>query len=176
MAFSTLLLQARKCNKRPKHDFEMAIDLCYQFCVLNKLSTPNWRRVHGGDVCGLYLGFRYMSSEVLVQPTMCQWSRWSKPGSKCDMTTFGVTAHELGHHWHFSRFGTWMKGVAQWEKGGKHKSITKYAATNTTEQLAEAFRLFVLNPKLLMELSPNSAKFFVAHGLKHPELKRKVKS
>lgn len=185
MNFHKLLLQARGYTKRPANDYDKAVELCKAFCKLNKMPIPLFKE-ECEDNRGLYLYFNYRPSVIMVGPPHCRWSWWSKPGNKADVTTFGVMVHELGHHWHHVKFRTLNHGLTAWEKGcyptngravgGKHKSITTYAKTSTTEQLAEAFRLFVLNPQRLLELSPASARFFVAHGLRHPELRRKVRT
>ena len=77
---------------------------------------------------------------------------WSCPGYIVDRTPFGVIAHELGHHVDraHGRVPGQLSPHLRAQTGSK--PITTYAATNTNEWFAEAFRLFVTNPDLLREI------------------------
>lgn len=163
-----LVARARELEKRPKKAFESAVKILDAYCTLNGIQRPSFSEVSlPGGSRGEY---RYYHDYglVIVDAAACGWYWWSKPGNKADVTEFGVMAHELGHHVHYTLMGGFRMGIKRWMTGPRHKSITSYAKSNTGEQIAEAHRLFVLNPNLLRELSPASYTFFTEKlGLKH---------
>jgi hypothetical protein len=88
-------------------------------------------------------------------------SPYTTPKGKADISPVGVFAHEFGHILDFAvhkKFGhkanspTWVWYDIH-SKLRRH-GITSYARTCAGEDFAEAHRLFVLNRKLLKELSP----------------------
>lgn len=82
-------------------------------------------------------------------PVIVPGYAWSYPGNKSDITPIGVLAHEMGHHCHYSQ-KEW-KGLL-WkarEVRELESPVTSYEP-NAGEVIAEAFRLFILNPHLLL--------------------------
>jgi hypothetical protein len=94
-------------------------------------------------------------------------SPYTSPKGKADISPVGVFVHEFGHVFDFAihkQFG--MKANSPtWDwldiaKGLRRHGITSYARTCPSEDFAETHRLFVLNPKLLKELSPERYAHF----------------
>lgn len=93
-------------------------------------------------------------------------SPYTSPKGKTDISPIGVLAHELGHVvWYAlerkpGKRKTWQlewRSLHQMKKGS---GISSYARRSGAEEdFAETHRLFVLNPKLLKELSPERFEF-----------------
>lgn len=81
---------------------------------------------------------------------------WSYTGYKSDLTAPGILAHEVGHHVHFQL----EKRLGRKEIFDKVVEIRKFEhrvssyEPNSHETVAEAMRLFILNPELLKEGRP----------------------
>jgi hypothetical protein len=137
-----------------------AQDLCCRFCDVNGLPTPRFEdrtnRIH----YGLYQP-RTKTVSVAVDktrpPSRTAFS-WTWPGYKADLTVLGVTAHELGHHWHFL---TGERAVIRDFRLIGELPLTSYEP-NTSEAIAESFKVFVTNPDLLRVLRPARYEFFRA--------------
>lgn len=96
----------------------------------------------------------YRSSAIYISVDACSaigtaGRSWSYPGYVVDRTPFGVLAHELGHHVDRAHGRVPGQLSPHLRDQTKSKPITTYAATNTNEWFAEAFRLFITNPDLL---------------------------
>jgi hypothetical protein len=128
----------------------------------------------------------------LVKKPRC--STWSFPGYKIDREPCGVVAHETGHHVDhvlgegqnpkltpgmnpdantIRLYNTLFRGSPsshpEWAKVVRlSKPITSYEP-NLHESFAETGRLFILNPDLLEQGSPERFKFFTKVGLKPSE-------
>ena len=138
------------------------------FCVQNKLEVPEIE-IHPGGAWGVRMCGYYRRMRIAVNPSMCappvprNPRQWSYPGYVVDRTTYGVLAHELGHHVDL------MMGDQEGLAVGKYYSlwsrhlqarsgedaITTYCP-NHAEWLAEMFRLFFTNPDLLKQLRPKT--------------------
>lgn len=163
--------------ERPKEDPLPAMELIAAFFEMNDVDRPIMRQGYVLGSRGLYCssatsetskGMRKITCGIIyIYPPLCHWKGWSKPGNKADVTTFGVMAHEAGHHIDYKVLGGKAEGHNRWGRFGNHKSITSYAKTCVHEQIAEAARLFILNPEKLAKLSLPSYEFFVKEGLKH---------
>lgn len=89
-------------------------------------------------------------------------SPYTSPGGKSDISPIGVLAHELGHMLEFAvaRQGLWdEEGWRAIHRDHRRSAITSYAKVHPMEDFAESHRLFLLNPKLLKELSPERYAF-----------------
>jgi len=119
-------------------------------------------------------------------------SSWSFPCYKIDREPCGVVAHETAHHidhvlgplrlgpglnpdtthpvrLYRSLFVGSPSSHPEWEKVVRRsKPITSYEP-NLHESFAETGRLFILNPDLLRQGSPERYDFFIALGLRHTE-------
>lgn len=94
-------------------------------------------------------------------------SSWSFPCYKIDREPCGVVAHETGHHVNKvlgdpAAGGLWARTVKN------SKPITTYEP-NLDESMAETFRLFILNPDLLLRGSTPRYDFLIAGGLRPSE-------
>lgn len=84
----------------------------------------------------------------------------SHPGHKIDRTAIGVVAHETGHHIDFELSQHQRFNHAFWKVILKstQKRVSGYEPS-PSEAWAETFRLFMLNPTLLLEGLPERYKF-----------------
>lgn len=96
---------------------------------------------------------------------------WSFTGFKADLTAPGILAHETGHHIHHEIdkkidykhrriMLDCLRGLAKAEA-----AVSGYEP-NPYEVMAEACRLFILNPVLLAEGRPKRYAFLIGLGLK----------
>lgn len=146
------------------------------FCTLNGLEIPRVNVVSKGDwvvsACAYYrpdrtLKRNWTTAGISICPQLCAHvagelvsRNWNWPGSVTDREPYGVIAHELGHH------ADWSTGERKWTYGSEYceevknaarePGLTSYAETNPAEWFAEAFRLFVTNPRLLYVLRPRT--------------------
>ncbi len=145
------------------------IELCVQFVREN---TPRW--LFNPDLLkGLRLqeirflperamrGNRGYAIEhkVRVSAVTAKWrssSPYTSPCGKSDLSPLGVMAHEMGHILEFAAHDADVPYPHVWYDIHRtlHKQgVTSYARSHWREDIAESHRLFVLNPKLLNELS-----------------------
>ena len=97
---------------------------------------------------------------------------WSFTGFKADLTAPGILAHETGHHIHFqfdkrldSEHRRILLNCLQYLK--ENEAPVSGYEPNLHEVMAEACRLFILNPTLLKEGRPERYRFLTGHlGLK----------
>jgi hypothetical protein len=166
-----------------------ALKLCTEFCELNQIPMPTVQqkkavRVKGkrNVTAGYYSPHRLVIQvyvELCNPPSRSPYA-WTWPGYTADLTVLGVLAHELGHHWHWTRpesqtmhpftlcmTSTWKPLAVMYSKEVKpyEKPVTSYGATNSSEGIAEAFKVFVTNPTLLLALHPFHYAFFMRRGL-----------
>lgn len=144
--------------------FHEAVDLCRAFLTLNALSHPEylglpppvrgrWKDrglyvpAHGDEPARVYV-------DVVksVVPVRNPGHSWSFPGNKADLTAVGVVAHETGHHVHqlLGYRQAWRAAAAMFPR---EPPVSGYEP-HLGEAIAEALRLFVLNPELLHEGRP----------------------
>jgi hypothetical protein len=92
-------------------------------------------------------------------PTRVPGFAWSFTGFKADLTVPGITAHETGHHLHAEShipMGLIRSSFASEPK------VSGYEP-HPGESFAEAVRLYILNPMLLLEGRPR--RFDFLHGI-----------
>jgi hypothetical protein len=70
---------------------------------------------------------------------------WSFTGYKADLTVPGVIAHEAGHHAHLTLGWSRLKGLLN---VSSEPAVSAYEP-NLGEVIAEALKVFILNPELL---------------------------
>lgn len=157
-----------------------AIKLCSEFCSLNgvpeptidcrpfpKLARGRRARTHG----------HYSPRKVMIRvyPDVCKVASsspysWTWPGYTADLTALGVVTHELGHHWHWVRSGqkSWKPLMNEYRRDVRpyESPVTGYGRKNASEGIAEAFKVFVTNPTLLLAVAPFHYAFFVKRELK----------
>lgn len=84
---------------------------------------------------------------------------WSYPGYKADLTAYGVTAHEVGHHVQAVRrvLREDIRVVVN-----REPCVTSYEPT-AAESFAEMMKLFITNPDLLRIGRPIRWAFLTSH-------------
>lgn len=151
--------------------YTAAVTLCREFLDLNSLAHPEYVPTPGPvrgvwKDRGLYVPTHgtvparvYVDLKKSRPPTRTPGFSWTFPGSKADLTAVGVTAHETGHHVHA------LLGLADVSKIAKalfrHEAAVSGYEPHVGESIAEAFRLFILNPQLLREGRPFRWNFMV---------------
>lgn len=140
--------------------WEAGVAIAMRFCERNAINQPRFRDANAFGNFGCY-----DHGTIIVDVNRCALPIdnprvWSYPGYKADRTPYGVVAHELGHHWH-CLYG-YRVGIREWkaEVVGEPK-LTSYEP-NTSEAIAESFKVYVTNPTLLQELRPQRFAFFEA--------------
>lgn len=134
------------------------VNLTAHLCLVNGVTVPAYvnRPLNGVyGTCSRYRGDQYL---VAVQLDRCRIPQisghsWSWPGYKADVTVAGVIAHEMGHLCHWSSrntFRRWTSDVANEEPVSSYETDSGLVE----ESVAEAMKLFVLNPTLLAECWP----------------------
>lgn len=184
-----LIQSVQKKKLSMEEQFEPAVEIAKHFLDINRIDLPVFADkplcvtdiVLRGRYYNTYPVLTDLKDSVahvhylpvlLVLPKNCHKRTWSKTGAKDDVTTVGVCAHELGHHVHYQVGRSWAGGLRLWNSQKyKHRPVTSYAKQNEGEALAEAMRLFILNPGLLKRLSPGSYDCFVkSFELKHASI------
>lgn len=147
--------------------FDVGLILCENFCKLNNIPLP--KRVIIDNTIK-HNGTYYYGAELIKinlkknrTPTRTPGFAWSYPGYKSDMTPIGVLAHEFGHHIHNKFFN----GNSYLPPG----RVSGYEP-NVSEAYAESFKLFIINPDLLKNISKHRYDYFIESGLK-PIIKQK---
>lgn len=106
---------------------------------------------------GLYVnGNIHVNLKRAKTPVKTPGFSWTYTGYKADLTCAGILAHETGHYVH-DVLGKAADAFLQIV--GDEPSVSSYEPT-VGESIAEAFKLFILNPSLLREGRPRRAKFF----------------
>lgn len=147
--------------------YQRGIAISTRFLELNGMPVPVYEDLEGTrdakvlrrlGACGYYRpheGVRVVPSRcaAIAGPAMSRL--WSFPGYKVDRTARGVAAHETGHHVDYL-----LKYVSSRlpREFVVRRRITSYEP-NTSETWAETMRLFILNPSLLEEGSPDRFNF-----------------
>jgi hypothetical protein len=154
-------------NFSREQNYQDGVDLCKEFLTLNGLPIPEFRLgtpfKAGPGAYGFYRPGRvHVAVDRTRLPTKGEPIRaWSYTGWKSDKTAAGVTAHEVGHHvdhclgYPSNKIGICTKGL----------ELTSYAP-NPSEVWAEAMRLFILNPELLLLGKPRAYRWIIENGLK----------
>lgn len=97
--------------------------------------------------------------------------QWSFTGFKADLTAPGILAHETGHHIHFeldkrNTYDVRKAMLATLRSLKESETAVSGYEPNLYEVMAEACRLFILNPTLLKEGRPKRYEFLTGLGLK----------
>jgi hypothetical protein len=145
--------------------YKRGVELAIDFCNVNGLVLPTFA-TNLNESYGLYEYSRAKKTGTIYcnvlscSPPCSEFGRaWSYPGYTADRTSYGVVCHELGHHFHF---GVNVRdAIVEFRHVLKcERAVTSYAETNTSEGIAEAFRLFLTNPDLLRRAYPLQYAFF----------------
>ena len=147
--------------------FHEAVDLCRSFLTLNSLPHPEYLGVQPPvrgkwKDRGLYdpaAARVYVDVTKSLMPVRTPGFSWSFPGSKADLTAVGVTAHETGHHVHEVLGRRELLRVAG--TMFPYEAAVSGYEPHLGEAIAEACRLFILNPQLLREGRPFRWGFMV---------------
>lgn len=143
-----------------------AVRHCKKFLQLNKVPPPRFEphRVLGRvpaigsrDLLGQYVTATRTVHlyEDLCATSSSPWVQWTLPGFKSDLSVFGVTAHECGHHFmHTTGRSRAIREAIEHCRSLGEPGLTTYAHMNLDEDFCEAFKLFVTNPSLLEMLRP----------------------
>lgn len=155
------------------------------FLALNDMEKPNKLiindRSHRRAGWRNYGWYRFNDRVLCVNlyssrpPTKTPGFAWSFTGFKADLTAPGILAHEIGHHVHNviedasrckpDEIRRMVKEVVKNER-----PVSSYEP-NHYEVIAEAMRLFILNPELLREGRPWRWSLLTAQfGLKPPHV------
>jgi hypothetical protein len=142
--------------------FRAATETICEFQQLNPnalLSEPQSRIVvnPGNKNFGEYFSER---RQVEINLSRCRVPadtpfQWTWPGYTADLSVYGVLTHEFGHFVH--DLANWHTVGRAWRNvvaNSGEKITTSYGATNTGEDFAESFKLFLTNPDLLRVLFP----------------------
>lgn len=97
-----------------------------------------------------------------------RWMNNSGPASTLngqeDLTPVGVLAHELGHQYECALRRHCGKEAAElfkeYEALQLKTAVSHYGGTDLMEDWAEAYRIYLLNPKLLQRISPQRTALF----------------
>jgi hypothetical protein len=119
---------------------------CRAFLSLNSLREPAFINAPDGKLFGWYTSNKVWVNVGKTRPaTITPGFSWTYPGYKADLTAYGVTAHEVGHH------------VQAIRKISRHEirvitalepRVTSYEPT-PNESFAEMMKVFITNPDLL---------------------------
>lgn len=137
--------------KQTKIDnYNYGLDVCEQFFALNNLEFPKVK--FANKLRYNSFGIANSSNIVTLNIKKCRTPvdnpgfSWSYTGYKADLTVAGVLAHECGH---IVDFQLRMKSH-QYFKKLKEIAITRPECEyNECEMVADAIRLYILNPDLL---------------------------
>lgn len=149
--------------------------LVFEFCSANSIAMPDVigdgkKRKKRSPSSSGYCTNRTIFHTSGVKPALNPGYSWSFTGYKSDMTAYGIMAHELGHWFHFRlsdgsprTFGDIGRSAAA--VAAAEPAVTSYEP-NGCEVLAEAARLYILNPDLLRAGRPRRFEFLEKLGMK----------
>ena len=144
--------------------WKQAQNLVKEFCEVNQITEPITHDSLRPNNFGFYAaGHIYVNVAKTPLPVKIPVRRWSFTGYKADRTAPGVLAHEFGHH--ISSFKALRRDAWQAVLLQERRKISGYAP-NGEEEFAEAFRLFILNPDLLLKAWPVRYKFIISLEVK----------
>lgn len=140
--------------------FVAAVVECRQFLALNAIDEPRFF-VDDLDSYGLYVSpdTVYVNVRKTSKPVKKPGFRWSFTGYKADLTVYGVTAHETGHHVHVKLRRSRVNDLIYSLQVDKEPPVSSYEP-NMSELFAEAMKLFILNPDLLRQGRPRRYALF----------------
>lgn len=164
----------RPYNKRQAIDDGIA--LCKAFCKANGLPPISvnvidqpWAALKAKRFYGEYdpnVGSVRIFLKTCAVPSSSGYA-WSWPGYKADLTPIGVIAHEVGHHWHYTRKEGVRDVMRDFRRAVGDSALTSYGATSIGESIAESFKVLITNPTLLKLMRPSHyAWFTIARSLK----------
>jgi len=122
-----------------------AVEIVGKFLRLNEISPPRILRKRLSTKGDYRAGVIRIDLGSTVSPVKTPGFSWSFPGNRSDITVYGVLAHETGHY--VSDTHRWFR--PKWKHGHREPGVSSYGRPNGEEGLAEAIRLFILNPDLL---------------------------
>lgn len=144
---------------------EKGIKSASQFLKINAIPQPDIKLIYAwghdlypedgmsGEAKPLDKGRYYHRSKVVKLnlarcgvPVTSIGCGWSIPCSKSDTTPMGVICHEMGHHVHHFLGYEHVLSLMNWYDD--RFAVSGYHP-NKTEALAEAMRIFILNPDML---------------------------
>lgn len=130
---------------------ERGLELCQRFLRAN----PHVKEPQFGFTSRRHAGY-YVNGKITINLRSCQLigrfgRSWSAPGYPSDATPYGVAAHEMGHHAHFTLPGGGRRILTRAFRLARQDeaAVTSYGASQVVEDVAEAFKLFLTNPTLL---------------------------
>lgn len=131
-------------------------------CSVNEVKSPNF--VLGKKSRGLYgiCNYRTLCLHRWKPPVKTPGFSWSFTGYKADLTYLGIIAHELGHWMDFKTKGLDKAFISVVKK---EAPVSSYEP-NIHEAIAEAFKLYILNPDLLKRGRPLRYEALKSFGLK----------
>lgn len=143
------------------NDWKRACREAEEFNAVNGLPPTNFVRKQTLAGLGLYVsvGGHFNQGLIYVATDKCEDDGMlSHAGAVDDCTVRGVVAHELGHHvWYClartrkqkaDMSGRWKEIVLA------ERAVSEYKPFSPKEAMAEAVRLFLLNPNLLKAVWP----------------------
>lgn len=176
--FNPLIVDPETYDK--KVAFMAALEQCFEFMKINDISPPKELHIEpqrhlpklpweGNGWC-TRSGSMYVNLNKSATPVKNPGFRWSYTGFKADLTAPGVLAHEVAHHvkWRLEKKSKETKTsllqalscVAMIEA-----PVSSYEP-DLEELWAEAGRLFILNPDLLLQGRPK--RYAVLHAVLDP--------
>lgn len=139
--------------------FVDAIKHCERFLAVNLITPLSCIMNRKGK--GAYGTYHSVENSIWVDvhrtifPCSTPGYSWSYTGYKADLTAPGVLAHEVGHHVHYRALcdGNKKCDKAMSTARQLETEVSSYEP-NLCEVFAEAFKLFILNPDLLLQGRP----------------------
>lgn len=126
--------------------------ICTWFCYLNNHHSP---KITISNTIQAPARYFIKSDEIKINIDKCEYIKDSKYGnfiaSPNDCSVGGAMCHEIGHFCHESLTDDSRERMESWFEDAllKEKAVNPYASSNVHEDVAETFRLFIMNPDLL---------------------------
>jgi hypothetical protein len=143
-----------------QRSFEEGVTRCRAFLSLNNVCEPTFINASNGYDFGWYTSHKVHVDVKRTRPaTITPGFAWSYPGYKADLTAYGVTAHEVGHHVHAVKhvYREDIRTVVI-----REPRVTSYEPT-MAESFAEMMKVFITNPDLLRVGRPLRWAFLTVH-------------
>lgn len=137
-----------------------------EFCDQWPFPRPWVRKCDGRKLKGWYSpSTNTVSYSFGRTPVRTPGYSWSFTGYKADLTSYGILAHELGHWWHFQEPRRDDITLAARLLAMDERAVSGYEP-NAHETIAEAVRLFILNPDLLRCGRPKRYAYLESMGMR----------
>lgn len=133
-------------------EFDKWSFLCTWFCYYNNHHSPT---ISISNTIHAPARYFIKSDEIKINIDKCEYIKDKRYGnfiaSPNDCSVGGAMCHEIGHFCHESMTDNVKNKLESWisDARTKEKAVNPYASSNIHEDIAETFRLFIMNPDLL---------------------------